>query len=87
MSEQPRRRRTSPWIVWSAFVFVLIVLYLGSYGPVVWLTTHDRISPETHERIYATVYFPINRTADNTSFFGDNPVGRAYADYVLWWAE
>ena len=84
MSEQPQTRRTSPWIVWPVCMFFFVVFYLASFGPVWGLWANDRISGHTYQFLCDTVYFPIYSINDNTEFFHDNPIGRAYMSYVDW---
>jgi hypothetical protein len=85
MSEQLRKRPASPFIVWPLCVFFMVVVYLGSYGPVVGLLVHQWISADTFEVLCNTVYFPIFWIDCATDFFHENPVGQAYARYVDWW--
>jgi hypothetical protein len=84
MSEQPTKRRTSPWIVWPACLFILVLMYLASYGPFLWLYGHDYMSDSTCTSIEETVYFPYCYVEDNTNFFTEHPIGRAYMGYLRW---
>jgi hypothetical protein len=85
MNDRPTKRRTSPFIVWPVCLVLFVVIYVASYGPFVWFWAHEKISLETGERIDKTVYFPIWWIGENTRFFEDHPVGRAYTSYIVWW--
>jgi hypothetical protein len=81
MSEQPRKRPASPFIVWPVCVFLVVVLYVGSFGPVARFT-----SDETCEFLCDTVYFPITWIEENTDITRTR-VGQACVRYVEWWLD
>jgi hypothetical protein len=84
-ADQPAKRRTSPFIVWPVCLFFMVLLYLASLGPVTWLATNGAITVRTYDRMFQTVYFPVDWVRNNSRFLWDHPVGRAYVNYVDWW--
>jgi len=65
-------------------VLLFVLIYLVSLGPVMWLWAHDVIYADTFQMLYRSVYFPISSVRQNTDFFADNPIGRAYDSYLRW---
>jgi len=86
MQDASSNRRGQPFGIWLCGVVILVVAYLASPGPVVWLTNHKWISRGASDRLFETAYAPLVWMEFNTDFF-DNPVGAAYADYVDWFDD
>ena len=70
--------------MWPACGFLLVVFYLASFGPVTWLAVNDGISQNTYNFLADTLYLPLSWLNGNTDFFDEDPIGRAYMKYVLW---
>ena len=85
MTNQPAKRRTSPFIVWPVSLFFLLSMYVVSYGPVLGLYSRGMISVPAFLFLYRSVYFPIQWTNDNTDFLRDNRIGQEYVRYLEWW--
>lgn len=77
MSEE-RKSSVWPWVV--ALLFVLPMLYVASFGPVIWILARGaRSSRESRDVIYR-IYAPL---VDCASSSGRNPIARG----LLFWAE
>lgn len=68
--------------MWPAYLYLMVVFYFASLGPVTWLYRHNHIPEGTYDFICHTAYFPVTWIDSNTDFFYEHPVGEAYILYV-----
>ena len=85
MNTFPRQRRRG-WIAWPCGLAFLIVLYLASLGPWSYILFKG-VLPARIEGALMLMYSPIQLLDERTSFFDDNPFGRSYKEYVVWWVD
>src|SRR5688572_2875824 len=57
---QPRPSRSAVWpLLLGGLLLLLPVLYVASYGPVLWLALRGYIAKETYNTLGATFYAPV----------------------------
>jgi hypothetical protein len=84
VSGQSEKQRPS-LAFWFMGLVCLTGLYLASFGPIVGMYNRRWISGNEFDSLFHTAYFPLAYMHDNTSFFDEHRVGKAYAWYVNLW--